>query len=146
MNLYHYTSLDHLQQILSDKKLKLTQSNLLRPVNPRIENGTIVSDTDYYKPVVWFSSVLNFDKAKDCGLSGSFQDKTEAVIVIKSSKQPFYKWSEWAKKNGIEKQWFNDLKKTAPLWNSFYITELPVKIDNDTGIIFRPDIAEELTR
>lgn len=42
--------------------------------------------------------------------------------------------------NSIEKKWFDVLKESAPLWKTFYITEKPVKIGEDTRIVYRPDI------
>ena len=99
MKLYHYTSLDHLQLILDSKKLKLTTSNLQPPKNPRWEMGedgimALVSDNDDYKPVVWFSSELNFENAIKNGL---YARKTEVAIVISDAKPPmFRKWIKWA--------------------------------------------------
>lgn len=145
LTLYHYTSTAHLQQILTDREIKLTCSNLLPPKNPRIVNGNVVSDTDNYKPVVWFSSVLDFNAAAFCGLAGSIVDKTEAAIMV-VIRPPMiaHKRAEWATANDIETEWFNRLKATAPAWETFYITEYPVKFDENTRIIFRPDIAAEL--
>lgn len=140
MKLYHYTSLEHLRQILTDGKINLSASNLLRPINPHMENRCFVDDTDNYKPVVWFTSLLDFDRAVNCGLSPS---KTEAAIQIESPGKPlFRKWDKWAIENSIEKKWFDTLKETAPLWKTFYITETPVKINETARIIFRPDIQQ----
>lgn len=146
MTLYHYTSWEHLRSILEDGEIKLTRSNLLKPVAPHLENGNFVDATDYYKPVVWLSSVLDFKKATGMGLAGGLFDKTEVAIAIQTPPmQQFFKWDRWAEKNGIETGWFEALKQTAPLWPTFYVTESPVKIDdNTTGIIFRPDIMAQL--
>lgn len=140
MKLYHYTSLEHLQQILNAGQINLTASNLLKPKAPHFKNGSFVDETDRYKPVVWFSSLLDFKKATDCGL---YDTKTEAAIQIDSPGKPlFRKWDNWARENNIEKEWFDALKKSAPLWRTFYITEKPVKIDENTRIVFRPDIQD----
>lgn len=145
MILYHYTCLEHLESILQAGEIKLTASNLLRPVNPQVINGNVVDVTDDYKPVVWFTSVLDFGKARNCGLNGSGADKTEVAITFEpKGNQTAPKWSTWAKKHQIEREWFNDLKAAAPEWENFYITEYPVKITEQTKIIFRPDIAAAL--
>ena len=147
MKLYHYTSIDHLQQILTDNEIKLTCSNLLKPKNLKIVNEAFIDETDGYKPVVWFTSILDFDRAKQCGLVGGNSDKTEAAIEVDipcPELQSVYKWDSWAKANNIDEEWFLALKTTAPLWNSFYISERPVKIDDRTEIIFRPDIKKLL--
>ena len=148
MTLYHYTSLELLRQILNDKEIKLSPSNLLKPVNPKIINGELVDETDSYKPVVWLTSVSDFNKVVNTtGLEGSITDKTEAAIVIETNPiQAFYKWDTWALKNGIDTEWFKALKKTASGWNDFYITETPIKIDKRCNIIFRPDIYDKLQK
>lgn len=145
MKLYHYTSLNNLRQILEDAEIKTSPSNLLKPVAPKLINGTFTDETDSYKPVVWFTSTSDFDGvAYALGLVGSATDKTEAAIEVETAMKAFYKWEAWAQKNGIEKEWFEALKKTAPGWADFYLTEAPVKITGDCRIIFRPDIAEML--
>lgn len=146
MKLYHYTSLRHLEKILNDGTLQTTASNLLKPVCPHIENGQLVDVTDSYKPVVWFTSVLDFEKARYCGLTGSVLDKTEVAIeVTPTALQRFYKWTEWAEQNNIDKAWYENLKSTAPLWDSFYVIEAPVGI-RQAKIIYRPDIYNMLTK
>lgn len=141
MKLYHYTAIYHLQQILKDRLIKTTASNLLEPVNLRIENHNMVSDTDHYKPVVWFSSELDFDSAIKNGLDGSALDKTEVAIEIDTSgPQLFFKWDEWAQQNGIKEAWFERLKRTGPNWRTWYVSENPVRITSTTRIIPRPDM------
>ena len=145
MKLYHYTSIENLRAILSDNEIKTCPSNLLRPVAPKLINGTLTDETDSYKPVVWFTSLLDFDSAANyLGLAGSATDKTEAAIEIETALRPFCKWETWALKNGIDQEWFKALKKTASGWTDFYVIETPVRITEDCRIIFRPDIAEEL--
>ncbi len=148
MMLYHFTSRWHLQQILKDGYLKLTPSNLKEPYDLQIINGKAISSTDNIKPVVWLTTVEEFEKAANCGISGASVDKTEARIEIDTSKYPlqaFYKWDKWAIKNGTDIQWFELLKKTAPEWKTFYVSEHPIKILNSYPCIsFRPDIFKEL--
>ena len=142
MTYYHYTSLDHLREILDEKRIDLTASNLLRPVAPRIVNGTFADPaTDNVKPVVWLASNLDFDVAINNGLP---YEKTEAVIAIQANRAiSIIKWDKWAVANGIEKSWFNALKQTAQNWDNFYISEAPIPITETTGIIFRPDIMKQ---
>ena len=148
MKLYHYTSLERLDQILADGELKLTRSNLVEPKSPHldIKNRRVVDETDNIKPVVWFTSSLDFDKAALVGFSGSAMGKTEVAIQIETGIQVFHKWDKWAISNGIEETWFQALKKTAPLWDTFYICEHPVKIDDYTMLCFRPDIAQAMRK
>ena len=147
MRLYHYTSLYSLQKILKDGVLKTTCSNLLKPIKPHFKDGALVDITDSYKPVIWFTTVSDFQKAKGCGIIGGAYDKTEVAIAVEITAQKFYKWTEWAKRNNIEKTWFEALKQTAPLWNTFYVTEKPIIIHPDNPeIIFRPDMYEELKK
>lgn len=145
MKLYHYTSINHLKEILRSGEIRLTASNLMKPKNPTLLNGRLVDETDNYMPVVWFTDTLDFETAYNCGLSGGIEDKTEAAITVTvNDTMTFYKWDQWAEQNDIDPEWFEALKKTAPEWDTFYISETPVKITNETGIIFRPDIAELL--
>lgn len=52
MKLYHITNIFHLGEILSDKEIKLTDSNLLTPTSPYKDA------TSLYKPVAWFNKDL----------------------------------------------------------------------------------------
>lgn len=140
MLLYHYTSLDNLQQILDDKRIKTSPSNLLKPINPHLINGKFIDETDTHKPVVWFTSLLDFEKARACGLTGSIVDKTEAAICINSLEAK--KWAIWATQNNIDKSWFKALKASAPMWETFYIVEHDILFDENTKIVLRPDIME----
>lgn len=145
MKLYHYTCLEWLHLILQDKEIKLTRGNLVPPINPRIVNGKLVDPTDSFKPVVWLTSLLDFSRAGETGITGGLLDKTEAAIEIDTAgPQMFYKWNEWAIANGIDGAWFEGLKKTAPQWKYFYVTESPVKITDNTRVIFRPDIMRQM--
>ena len=148
MILYHYTSLENLEKIISDGYLKLTASNLLEPKNPKVENGILVDVTDSFKPVVWFSDDLDFDRAIDNGLKGSRSDKTAVAIAIcNANTRLFKRWDKWAKENNIKDSWFRTLKWTAPNWRTFYISELTVYLNDwKTEIIYRPDVIEKLKR
>lgn len=142
MRLYHYTSLKLFQSILDDRVIKLTASNLLKPINPHIVNRCFIDETDIYKPVVWASSLIDFDEAEKMGIP---KFKTEVAIEIDSASiQFFHKWSEWAEENNIDQMWFNALKITAPQWETFYVSEKPIVIDDHTKIKLRSDIYDLL--
>lgn len=144
MILYHYTSLSNLRQILDEKVIKTTASNLFKPIAPKLVNGTFADTTDIYKPVVWFTTIDRFDLASGCGLYGAADDKTEAAIVVNTAGPIiFQKWDQWAIKNGIEKLWFSRLKETAPYWETFYVSEIPIPINENTSISFRPDVMQQ---
>lgn len=144
MKLYHYTSLEHLREILKSKEIKVSPSNLLCPVDPKLINGVLTDITDSYKPTVWLTTIADFGKALQMGLTIT---KTEALIQIEALPNiTVYRWTEWAERNGIDKQWYNDLKATAPLYKTFYVSERPIKITNQTQIVFRPDIKAQLER
>ena len=148
MPLYHYTSIYQLKLILDAKQIDLCPSNLLQPVDwylVKDDNGitTVADETDDHKPVIWFTNFLNFKRALKSGLN---EPKTECAIMVENPDPAiFVKWDKWAIANGIEKKWFNALKRTTPEWPSFYVTEKPVIIRNEgIKIIFRPDIREML--
>ena len=147
---FHYTSLFHLEKILADKRLDLTCSNLKYPENMRVENGNVVSDTDYFKPCVWFLDILDFDAAKTNGLEGSLFDKTECAIVVRDT--PYRKIKSWEafksenfaylKRKDIE--WISKLESCSTAVDSWYISEEPIVIDENVEIIFRPDILQAM--
>lgn len=139
--LYHYTSLYHLDTILEEGYLKLTPSNLREPKNPRIENHKLVSDSDNIKPVVWLTSTRYSDKTADTtGLSGSVVDKTEVCFVINNVSNCKH-WKTWAFDLNIELGWFKLITKGYD-YKDWYISEkiIPIK---DTTIIFKDTIPEE---
>lgn len=147
MKLYHYTSLWHLEKILADGEIKLSPSNLKEPVDLHFVNGAVVSSFDSYHPVVWLSNKLDFDTAKDNGLSGSIVDKTECALVIRNCTTPRYRyWLTWAKEHKMEKEWFKAMIESAPNYKTWFITEKPIPVDDNVSVVFRPDIYERLQR
>ena len=93
--LYHYTCKEYVESIL-EEGLRLTVSNLLKPVNMRVVNGCLVSDTDGYKPVVWFSDSISPEKN---GLDGSRFNKKEIRVTVEKTDEYKY-WDLWSKRVG----------------------------------------------
>jgi hypothetical protein len=101
--LYHYTSKYHLQLILNDGFLKLTESNLIAP------DGTFQTElkSKNYKPVVWLT---DSEITGGNGLEGSMADKTEIKITVRK-KPDFQWWHSWSRKNQIDKSWAKALEQ-----------------------------------
>ena len=141
--LYHYTSRYHLEKILSDRKLKLTQSNLLEPKHLHVENGVLVDETDGYKPCLWATDKPYFDAEKKV-LSGAKYDKTEVQIVLLDTSGFVY-WDDWAKENKMDPSWRSRFIK-GKNYSHWWISEQEYPINKETAIIrYRPDIARETT-
>ncbi len=144
MILYHYTSVWHLRQIMDTGYIKLSPSNLLYPVNMRIVNNCVVSDTDNYKPVIWTTTDDSF-RAAPHGLAAPkgkkmLFDKTEVAIVFEDDPD-FVQYESWAKKNNIDRKWFRELTRGCD-YKSWFVSEKQKKYKDVAGIIFRPDIFE----
>lgn len=140
--LYHYTSRYHLEKILSDRKLILTQSNLLEPKHPHFENGVIVDETDSYKPCLWATDRPYFDAEKKV-LSGAKYDKTEVQTILLDTTSFVY-WDDWAKENGMNLSWRKRFIKGTN-YSHWWISEQEYPINKKTAIIkFRPDIERDM--
>lgn len=121
--LYHYTCKQHVNSILKEG-LRLSPSNLLVPINMRVVGGSLVSDTDWYKPVVWFSDSISPERN---GLDGSIFDKKEICITVeKTSEYKF--WNVWANQNHIDKRWKKALKDGYN-YLSWFVIERPVEVE-----------------
>ncbi len=121
--LYHYTCIEYVPQIMKNG-LKLTPSNLKQPINLRIVNGTLIGDTDYYKPVVWFS---DSDSPERNGLDGSiFNKKAIRITVVKTDEYKF--WNIWAKQNHMDKRWKKALSEGYN-YQSWFVIERPVLVE-----------------
>lgn len=142
MNFIHYTSLENLMKIRKDKVIKLTASNLVKPIGLQLSNGNLVDITDSIKPVVWLTSDSSFKTAMNNGLT---MNKTEVAIVIPGGViMNIMKWDKWAVRNGINKEWFDCLKSTAPNWETFYVSESPIPFSSATEVRLRPDVVKDL--
>ncbi len=136
MKLYHFTSYQHMLEIIADGKLKRTPSNLLEPVNPRIENGVYVSDTDDYKPVVWLTSKATPDRlgVDTPELPPQFNKHR---VRLEISPPPFLnicKWEPWADSHGISPKWKAALIKNMD-YDTWYISEGEIPIAYVSRII-----------
>lgn len=135
---YHFTCFYHMMEIIASGKIKLTNSNLLEPVNMRIENGVAVSDTDYYKPVVWLTSKPAHSKIGVFFPGSSPRpeyDKRRIRIEIPDLQElDIRPWSRWAAENGISPQWRAALTRGMD-FSAWYITEKEIPITAVSHII-----------
>lgn len=137
---FHYTSLFHLNEILTDGFLKLTPSSLKEPTTTEIIDNRLVTDVDDYYPVVWLTDAYYFNQPKALGLDGSMLDKTELAFVFKENKD-FRSWKGWAKAHHIQDDWFTALTEDRD-YKSWYVYSKPLSIIG-SKIKFREDIPEE---
>lgn len=119
---YHYTALERWELIEKSGYLKLTQSNLLKPVNPHFEkdeNGVIsfVDETDSYKPVVWLTH-----SAEATGHSlGTMKERLQIAIPYNKDKHIW--WVEWKDKHRMNKSWFKKLTSHGERYGTWYVCE-----------------------
>ena len=149
ITLFHFTSYLHMMEIIRDGKIKLTNSNLLAPTNLRIENGKALSDTDYYKPVVWLTSsyvperlgvsIIVPDEFKQTEEYKQTNKKRIRFEIPATEDLQIYKWSQWATANNIDDKWRKVLTKNMN-YNSWYVTEKEIPISAVSHII---DLEEE---
>ncbi|MCR5390202.1 MAG: hypothetical protein K6E77_05565 [Lachnospiraceae bacterium] len=153
MKLYHFTSETHLKEIIKSGYIKLSPSNLERPINERVdkENMRTVADNDDVRPVVWLTStpvikgdetgVYNIDDAKRKAIDQALADgkitKEQYEILIESKTsvriavektQDMFRWTRWAEENGIESKWFKALKQAAADYGNFYVCEREIPV------------------
>lgn len=121
--LYHYTCKEYVNSIL-EEGLRLTVSNLLQPVNMRVVNGCLVSDTDGYKPVVWFSDSISPERN---GLDGSRFNKKEIRVTVEKTDEYKY-WDLWSKRYYMDKRWKAALTNGYH-YKSWFVIERPVSVD-----------------
>ena len=142
---FHYTSLFHLNEILTDGFLKLTPSNLKKPSYIDYVDFKTVTDVDDYYPVVWLTDAYYFNQPEALGLERGDQgllDKTELAFVFKENKD-FRSWKGWAKAHHIQDDWFMRLTENGNRdYKSWYVYSKPLSIIG-SKIKFREDIPEE---
>lgn len=124
--LYHFTSYEHLEKIVSSGKLKLTPSNLLAPKNLELVDGALVDrETDGYHPVVWMT---DSDTPEALGLDGSSVDKERVRLTIR--KRPWHKpWGKWATAHNMDKAHRRKFTQGFK-WKSWYVSELEIPLED----------------
>ena len=146
MKLYHFTSKEHLAEILKDGFIKLSPSNLEEPQNLHIDENTLtaVADNDDVRPVVWLTSTVKVSMSELGGNSYTkddlsnihdentkkrLLDSKDSVRITVEKTADMYRWTRWAQGNGIDPKWFKALKQAASDNANWFIVErtIPVK-------------------
>lgn len=132
-NLYHYTSRYQAEQIIESGYLKLTPSNLIKPVDlkkVRREDGIydFVSEiSDGVKPVVWLTDSLD---ASGHGLENlKNPDVKKRIRITVSMKESYKWWVTWAERNRMNKKWFKDFTR-GKRYGTWYVSEEPIMLDD----------------
>ena len=131
--LYHYTSRYHLEKIMESGYLKLTPSDLIKPVDLKIiryedgHYGAVSEISDHVKPVVWMTDSLDMaGHGLECPNNPDFKKKVKITIPMNSA----YKWwVTWAEKNRMNKKWFKYYTR-GKRYGSWYISEEPIMLDD----------------
>lgn len=127
MILYHYTTFRHFLGILQAGQINTTHSELLKPVNlHRVGDAWVDEATDDYKPVVWLTSNPQANPEATMGTPDSYRESKVAVRIGIERRNGMYLWEPWAKRNGMESDWMDSLKKVMPDWPNVYVYEKPI--------------------
>lgn len=132
-NLYHYTSRYQAEQIVDAGYLKLTPSNLIKPVDLRIvkqedgKYGAISTISDPVKPVVWLTDSLDMSGHNlECPHDPNFKKRIRITIPMKDS----YKWwVTWAEQNRMNKKWFKAFTR-GKRYGTWYVSEEAILLEN----------------
>lgn len=130
-NLYHYTSRYQVEQIIESGYLKLTPSNLIKPVDLRrvkYEDGNygMVSEiSDHIKPVVWMTDSLDMSGHNlECPNNPNLKKGVRITVPMKES----YKWwVTWAERNRMNKSWFKAFTH-GTRYGTWYVSEEPITL------------------
>lgn len=136
--LFHYTNPVHLAEILDSGKLKRTNSNLVRPVNGRMENHNFVSDTDDFRPVVWLTDSIS-PKGHGIEQKGIETERDKTRIRIEVAVTPdlhIQKWRDWADENNMDPEW-RAIITGGYAYKTWYITEQEIPITSIVEIYDR---------
>lgn len=113
--LYHFTSAEHLQEILQSGYLKTVESN----VSLKKEH----SGPD----VVWLTTSPSADAGH--GLQGSAHDKTRIRFTVDVDKRNVHKWREWAKARGSSQETMAILARSGGS-ASWRVVAAPIPVGN----------------
>lgn len=136
---YHFTSLNHVNEILNSGYLRLTPSNLIEPkdakpgIDPETGNATIVSAmSDHVKPVVWLTAEgdVPLDQAKAHGLNGP-----KTVIKCKiPMKTDYLWWHKWSDDNRMKTSWKKRFTRNTS-YSTWYICEHRIPLEDIESIV-----------
>ena len=120
--LFHYTSKYHLAKILKTGYLKLTESNLLKPVS--YADALPKPDSQLHKPVVWLTRT---ETPVGNGLEGCLFNKYEIRLTF-HKRENYIPWLVWSRNNRINKSWAKMLERgNNP--NAWYVSEQIVPLN-----------------
>ena len=130
--LYHYTSRYQVEQIIEAGYLKLTPSNLIKPVDLKIiknEDGNydaVSAISDSVKPVVWLTDSLDMSgHGLENASDPNFKKRIRITIPMKDS----YKWwVTWAERNRMNKKWFKAFT-SGKRYGTWYVSEEIITLD-----------------
>lgn len=132
-NLYHYTSRYQAEQIIESGYLKLTPSNLIKPVDLKIikrEDGiydAVSAISDPVKPVVWLTDSLD---ATGHGLENpKAPDIKKRIRITVPMKESYKWWVTWAERNRMNKKWFKALT-CGKRYGTWYVSEEAIMLDD----------------
>lgn len=145
MELYHFTCIDHLMDILETGVIKCSNSQLKQPtaeetrVLTKFYKGSKEPPTETEQkllkqaivgknPVVWFTDKkdperMGLDANKPVDL---IYDKKQICIVVEQTPD-FKHWQEWALKKHINLDWYRRITNGYD-YKSWYILERPLKL------------------
>lgn len=114
VTLYHFTARAHLDSILADGFLDVTESN----VSMRREHAG--------PDVVWLTT--NPDpSAHDHGLTARMNGVSKKAIrfAVKVDRRAAHKWRDWATRHGIDRGWLTTLAKVGGS-STWRVVERPI--------------------
>ena len=118
---YHYTDRYRLLKILNAGYLKLSESNLQKPIN--MADARPKPDSELYKPVVWMTR-SNTPQGNGLELFGTNQ-KHEIRITLRK-RDHYEPWVLWSRNNRINKSWAKRLESVGNPYN-WYISDSKTK-------------------
>jgi len=125
--LYHYTSPEHMQEIIASGYIKRSPSSLLKPRNLQIVGNAVVDPaTDGYKPVVWMTD-------SECPARMGVPEEKHRIRFSIPMQNYYAKWIDWAKRNNMDPGW----RKALTLgmnWQSWYISEYEIPLEDVSEI------------